>query len=158
MDDFPVDVVRANFEYYEPKTVHESSLSASIHSVVASHIGDVYKAYELYLRTARLDLDDYNNEVHEGLHITSMAGTWLAIVEGFARKRVTPEGLLSLSPILPPKWSRYAFKIKYRGCVIEADVRRDGVTVRNHSDRSIDIVLGGRQVTVPGNGEASVAP
>jgi len=153
MDDFPVDVVRANFEYYEPKTVHESSLSASIHSVVASHIGDVEKAYELYRRAARLDLDDYNNEVHEGLHITSMAGTWLAIVEGFARKRVTSEGLLSLSPILPPKWKRYAFKIKYRGCVVEADVRRDGVTVRNHSEKPIDIVLNGKPVTIAAKGE-----
>jgi len=54
-----------------------------------SHIGDIEKAYELYLRTSRLDIDDYNNEAHEGLHITSMAGTWLSIVEGFGRKRIT---------------------------------------------------------------------
>jgi len=144
MDDFPVDVVRANFEYYEPKTVHESSLSASIHSVVASHIGDVDKAYELYLRTARLDLDDYNNEVHEGLHITSMAGTWLAIVEGFARKRVTPDGTLRIAPYLPRQhWKRYAFKIKYRGCVIETDVSERGCLIRNHSDTAIELYIDG---------------
>ena len=154
MDHFPVDVVRANFEYYEPKTVHESSLSASIYSVVASAIGNVDKAYELYTRAARLDLDDYNNEVHEGLHITSMAGTWLAIVEGFARKRVTSEGVLSLSPELPSQWSRYAFKIKYRGNVVETDVRRDGVTVRNQSNKPIDIVLNDKLVTIAANGEA----
>ena len=155
MDHFPVDVVKANFDYYEPKTVHESSLSASIHSVVASHIGDVDKAYELYTRAARLDLDDYNNEVHEGLHITSMAGTWLAIVEGFAGKRVTEDGLLSLSPVLPPKWERYAFKIKYRGNLIETQVSREGVTVTNHSDTPIDVELRGRPVSIAANGEVT---
>jgi maltose phosphorylase len=155
MDKFPVDVVRDNFYYYEPKTVHESSLSASIHSVIASQIENIDKAYELYVRTARLDLDDYNNEVHEGLHITSMAGTWLAIVEGFARKRITEDGRLSLAPLLPPQWSRYAFKIKYRGHLIETDVRRDGITVRNHTDKPIELVLNGQTQSISANGEVT---
>ncbi len=76
-NDFDTETIRRNFDFYEPRTVHESSLSPAIHSVLASKIGYAEKAYEMYLRTSRLDLDDYNNEVREGLHITSMAGTWL---------------------------------------------------------------------------------
>ena len=58
------------------------------------------QAYDFYLRTARLDLDDYNKEVHEGCHITSMAGTWMSIVEGFGGMRIK-EGLLHFSPKIP---------------------------------------------------------
>jgi maltose phosphorylase len=83
-DDFTEDEHRRNFEFYEPRTVHESSLSPCVHSILAAKLGMDDKAYEMYLRTARLDLDDYNNDTEDGLHITSMAGTWMSIVEGFA--------------------------------------------------------------------------
>ena len=82
-DQTPMDVLKKNFDFYEPLTVHESSLSPSIHSILASRLDYNEKAYQLYLRTARLDLDYYNNEVHEGLHITAMGGTWMTIVYGF---------------------------------------------------------------------------
>ncbi|MBV1887755.1 MAG: glycoside hydrolase family 65 protein, partial [Urechidicola sp.] len=72
---FENDVIEKHFDFYEPLTVHESSLSPCIHSILAASIDRIPKAYEQYLRTSRLDLDDYNHEVHEGLHITSMAGT-----------------------------------------------------------------------------------
>jgi len=140
IDQFTFDQVKENFYFYEPKTVHESSLSPSIYSVVASHIGDINKAYELYLRTSRLDLDDYNNEVCEGLHITSMAGTWLSIVEGFARKRIK-NGKLSLSPLIVPKWKSYNFKIQYRSQIIEIDVSKENIKIINHSNRPIEIYM-----------------
>ncbi|EPD10585.1 maltose phosphorylase [Lacticaseibacillus paracasei subsp. paracasei Lpp48] len=65
-----------NFDFYEPMTVHESSLSASIHAILAAELGKTEKAVALYARTARLDLDDYNNDTDDGLHITSMSGSW----------------------------------------------------------------------------------
>ncbi|MGM0551361.1 MAG: family 65 glycosyl hydrolase domain-containing protein, partial [Bacteroidota bacterium] len=77
-EQFDEDTIRRNFDFYEPRTVHESSLSPCVHSILAGKLGYHAKAYELYLRTARLDLDDYNNEVGQGLHITSMAGTWMS--------------------------------------------------------------------------------
>ena len=87
-DQFSIEELKENFEFYEPKTVHESSLSPCIHSILATRLNKMEKAYELYLRTSRLDLDDYNHEADEGLHITSMAGTWLAVIEGFAGIRI----------------------------------------------------------------------
>ncbi|WP_138429552.1 family 65 glycosyl hydrolase domain-containing protein [Fodinibius saliphilus] len=113
-DHFDEETLQRNFDFYEPRTVHESSLSPCIHAIMASKLGYRDKAYEFYLRTARLDLDDYNEEVHQGLHITSMAGTWMAIVEGFAGKRAK-EGELYFSPTLPDKWTAYSFKILYKG-------------------------------------------
>ncbi|HON53384.1 MAG TPA: glycosyl hydrolase family 65 protein, partial [Bacteroidales bacterium] len=86
------------------------------------------KAYELYLRTARLDLDDYNKEAHEGLHITSMAGTWLAIVQGFAGLRWNQYGL-SLNPQIPKHWKSFSFKIIYRGALITITIKAKKATI-----------------------------
>ena len=111
---FTKEQLQKHYEFYEPFTVHESSLSPCVHSVLASALGKTEEAYALYLRTARLDLDDYNKEVHEGLHITSMAGTWLSIVEGFAGMRVK-NGALTFTPRLPKQWKRLSFKVIFRG-------------------------------------------
>ena len=86
-DDFDLEMIRRNFDFYEPMTVHESSLSPCVHAILASRLGYKERAYEFYLRTARLDLDDYNNDTEEGCHITSMAGTWMSVVKGFGGMR-----------------------------------------------------------------------
>ncbi len=148
IDEFKKEIVRDNFEYYESRTVHESSLSASIHSVLASHIGDIGKAYELYLRTSRLDIDDYNNEAHEGLHITSMAGTWLAIVEGFGRKRITGNKL-SFSPLIPDKWKSYAFKILWKEAILEIKVSHKNVEITNHHSESLNLLIYNESLDIP---------
>ena len=113
-DHFTKEELQKHYEFYEPFTVHESSLSPCVHSVLASALGKTDEAYTLYLRTARLDLDDYNKEVHEGLHITSMAGTWLSIVEGFAGMRVK-NGELHFTPSLPKHWKSLSFKVIFQG-------------------------------------------
>ena len=112
-DHFTKEELQKHYEFYEPFTVHESSLSPCVHSVLASALGKTDEAYTLYLRTARLDLDDYNKEVHEGLHITSMAGTWLSIVEGFAGMRVK-NGKLHFTPRLPKHWKSLSFKVIFQ--------------------------------------------
>jgi maltose phosphorylase len=117
-DDFEEDTIRRNFRFYEARTVHESSLSPCVHAVLAAKTGDMDKAYEMYLRTARLDLDDYNKEVGEGLHITSMAGSWLAVIQGFAGMRVR-NGQLTFNPRLPAHWTHLRFNVYFRGEIVE---------------------------------------
>ena len=117
-DYFTKEELQKHYEFYEPFTVHESSLSPCVHSVLASALGKTDEAYTLYLRTSRLDLDDYNKEVHEGLHITSMAGTWLSIVEGFAGMRVK-NGELHFTPRLPKHWKSLSFKVIFQGEIKE---------------------------------------
>ncbi|KMT59410.1 maltose phosphorylase [Listeria fleischmannii 1991] len=126
---FDFDTKQRNFEFYEPLTVHESSLSPAIHAVLASEIGKYDKAVEMYERTARLDLDNYNQDTEDGLHITSMAGSWLAIVQGFAGMRTT-SGKLEFAPFLPESWQNYSFKINYRNARIEVLVEKEQVRLK----------------------------
>ena len=126
IDDFSEREKKRNFDFYEPLTVHESSLSPAIHSVLAADLHYEEKAVALYERTARLDLDNYNNDTADGLHITSMTGGWLAMVQGFAGMRVHDDGTLSYKPFLPKKWNSYSFRQVFRGRVIEISVQEDG--------------------------------
>ena len=148
-DHFDTETIKRNFEFYEPMTVHESSLSACIHSIVASRIGNIETAYELYLRTARLDLDDYNNEVSNGLHITSMAGTWLAIVEGFGGMRIN-DGKVILNPMIPAKWQSYSFHARFRGVLFEVKVTKECVSISNLSEKPLDLDIYDKEYQITG--------
>ena len=127
-ENYNFDTIRRHFNFYESRTVHESSLSPCVHTILAARIGNMSKAYEFYLRTSRLDLDDYNSEVAEGLHITSMAGTWMSIVEGFGGKRVI-DGKLCLFPLIPDKWEEYSFKIIFRGVNLAVTVNKKHINL-----------------------------
>jgi maltose phosphorylase len=149
-DQFDTETIKRNYDFYEPMTVHESSLSACIHSIVASRIGNIEKAYELYLRTARLDLDDYNKEVSNGLHITSMAGTWLAIVEGFGGMRIHA-GKILLNPLIPANWQSYSFHARFRGILFIVKVTKDCVSVNNLSGKSLNLEISGKEYQIKGS-------
>ncbi|QIX61630.1 glycoside hydrolase family 65 protein [Hymenobacter sp. BT18] len=149
-DQFDIDTIRRNFEFYEPRTVHESSLSPCVHAVLAARLGMEEKAYEMYLRTARLDLDDYNNDTEDGCHTTSMAGTWMAVVQGFGGMRVR-DGQLHFRPMLPAKWSGFSFRIRFRGAVVKVHVGRDGVHIE--ADKPLTVFVNDEPVAV---GQTSV--
>ena len=136
------ETIRRNFEFYEPMTVHESSLSPCVHSILAASLGMMDKAVELYARTARLDLDNINNDTADGLHITSMAGSWLSIVQGFAGMR-TVTGELCFAPRLPEGWDGYAFKIEYRGRIVEVSVDREGAKLALLEGEPLRVTLDG---------------
>ena len=125
-DHFSDEELARHFDFYEPFTVHESSLSPCVHSIQAAKLDRMDQAYEFYLRTSRLDLDDYNHEVEEGLHITSMAGTWMSIVEGFGGMRIV-NNMLSFSPKIPKGWNSYSFKVNFRNQAITVNVTQKGI-------------------------------
>lgn len=154
-DHFDKGSIKRNFDFYEPLTVHESSLSPCTHSIVASAVGDRQKAYELYLQTARLDLDDYNNEVTEGLHITSMAGTWLAIIQGFAGMRVK-EDKLHFTPQIPDKWNAYAFNIRFRGNQLNVRIEKNRTVIQNLKGNNIEVFINNQSVEVPADSQKEI--
>jgi maltose phosphorylase len=143
-DHFSTEELKRNFEFYEAFTVHESSLSPCVHSIQAAKLDKMDMAYTFYLRTSRLDLDDYNKEVGEGCHITSMAGTWMSIVEGFGGMRVK-DNALHFSPKIPKEWTGYSFKINFRNQILKVAV--------NHDDTQL-ILEGSKELTVFVNGTA----
>jgi len=160
-DEFDTDTIQRNFDFYEPMTVHESSLSPCVHSILASKLGLYEKAYEMYLRTARLDLDDYNNDTEDGCHITSMAGTWLAVVKGFGGLRVQKnakgESGLALAPYCPANWKSLAFKIRYRGVLLQITTTQSDVVIQNFSSETITLTLFDKDLTINGGVQQKVA-
>jgi maltose phosphorylase len=144
-DRFDNDTIKRNFDFYEPMTVHESSLSPCVHVILASRIGYKEKAYEMYLRTSRLDLDDYNNDTEDGCHITSMAGTWMSVVKGFGGMRVK-DGMVHFSPYLPDQWKSYSFRVDFRGRVLRVNVMRQKAEVQLESGEPMEIVFNGNRV------------
>ena len=149
-DAFTTEELEKHFDFYEPLTVHESSLSPCLHSIQAAKLGRMNQAYEFYLQTSRLDLDDYNHEVHEGLHITSMAGTWMSIVEGFGGMRIK-NNQLHFSPQIPKKWQSYSFKINFRGNILKAIVQHSGTSFEVSGDEPMTIVVNGQATNVEPN-------
>ncbi len=155
-DDFTIEQLRRNYDFYEPMTVHESSLSPCVHAILAAKLGDKARSYEFYQRSARLDLDDYNNDTEDGCHITSMAGTWMSVVEGFGGMRVK-EGKVTLRPFLPENWQSFAFKIIFRGHILTVTTSSEEVTIENTAEEAITIVLYGEELSIEANASISAA-
>ena len=147
-DDFDADTHRANFDFYEPRTVHESSLSPCVHAILAARNGYFDKAYEMYMRTARLDLDNYNKDTEDGLHITSMAGTWMAVVKGIGGMKVR-KGVLHFAPFIPVQWESYKFSVNFRGIKMKIFVNAHDIIIDNYSDKKVEIFLYGERIIIP---------
>jgi maltose phosphorylase len=154
-DRFDLETKKRNFDFYEPRTVHESSLSPCVHAIIASEIGYKEKAYEMYLRTARLDLDNYNNDTDDGLHITSMAGTWMAITYGFGGMRIEND-TLSFKPFIPDSWSKYSFKILFRGHLIRVIVDSEKIIIEQEKGEEFTIKVFDKYYTIPTNGNVVI--
>ncbi len=142
---YDLDTIRRNFDFYEPMTVHESSLSPCVHAILASRLGYKDKAYEMYLRTSRLDLDDYNNDTDDGCHITSMAGTWMSVVKGFGGMRVR-DGKLHFAPYIPDQWKAYSFRLEFRNRVVRVKVSKEKTETLLEAGDPMEIVMNGKTV------------
>jgi maltose phosphorylase len=149
-DHFSKEQLEKHFDFYEPFTVHESSLSPCVHSIQAAVLDRMEQAYTFYLRTSRLDLDDYNKEVEEGLHITSMAGTWMSIVEGFGGMRVKND-TLHFEPKIPQQWQAYSFKINFRNQILKVAVNQTETNFTLEGEKAITVFVKGKEVLVEPN-------
>jgi len=154
-DKYDIDTIRRNFDFYEPRTVHESSLSPCLHAILAAKLGDEARAYEFYLRTSRLDLDDYNNDTEDGCHITSMAGTWMAVVEGFGGMRMRDDKL-SFKPFLPGKWASFSFHVGFRGSLLNVKVSKEQIAIKNLSGIETTVLVHDETYLVKANSETLI--
>ncbi|GGZ80151.1 glycoside hydrolase family 65 protein [Algibacter mikhailovii] len=154
-DQFDDETLERHFDFYEPFTVHESSLSPCVHSIQAAKLDRMDQAYTFYLRTSRLDLDDYNHEVHEGLHITSMAGTWMSIVEGFGGMRVS-DNKLSFTTKIPEQWSAYSFKVNFRGKILKVNVSQAETNFELEANEAMELLVNNKLITIAPNNLVTV--
>jgi trehalose/maltose hydrolase-like predicted phosphorylase len=124
-DEFTPEQVAATYDFYEPMTQHRSSLSWNTHAIVAARLGRRQQAYEYYLKSAGLDLDDVKHATEDGLHAAALGGCWQAVVLGMAGLCVR-DGRLACDPQLPPSWRSMRFSACYRGRCYGIEARQDG--------------------------------
>ncbi len=150
-NDYSLRTRHANYEFYEPRTVHKSSLSPSIHAIVGLQVGDRTKAEQYFARSAYVDVDDNQGNTEEGMHIASAGGTWQIVTHGFGGFLATPDGL-SFSPALPSSWDRVRFSVHWRGRTVRADLGHDDVLLELVGDGPDEVVTvwGERIALTPG--------
>lgn len=150
--EFERDSLRRNFDYYEPRCSHESSLSPAIHSILAARLGETEKAFDYAHYASRLDLDDYQNNTHEGLHVTSMAGAWMNLVYGFGGLRSDGEKL-SFDPVCPAQWKAFSFRLYVSDRdIMTVRVEPQQVLFTMSDSQSAQIEVFGKPVTVTSAG------
>ncbi|MFH1367614.1 MAG: glycosyl hydrolase family 65 protein [Elusimicrobiota bacterium] len=140
---YPLAVKKKNYDYYEPRCSHESSLSPAIHSIMAAEIGKLDEAEEFFSYATRIDLDDYNRDTYQGLHVTSMASSWMNIVYGFGGLRSDGDKLV-FNPVIIKKWKAYSFRILYRGDVISVSVDGSNAVFKIIGEGKIPVSIYGK--------------
>ncbi|HEX7433457.1 MAG TPA: glycosyl hydrolase family 65 protein, partial [Anaerolineaceae bacterium] len=142
---------QANYDYYEPRCIHESSLSPSIHSIFAAELGRPREAFDFFRFAARIDLDNYNRNSAEGIHTTSIAAAWMNIVYGFGGMRSDGD-MLSFNPTIPTHWKGYSFQVLYRGSVIRVETSQHETVVRVVQGEPITVKIRGEVRKIDHNG------
>ena len=145
-EQFLESVKKASWDYYEPRTLHDSSLSLSTHCVLACDIGDLRLAYEMFEKACRIDLS--NDDPHSsdaGIHAASYGGLWQCVVYGFGGLRMIG-GDLRIRPALPEAWNRLVYRIYWRGQQLTVEITKSRVTVTNETGTApVDLEICGRQ-------------
>jgi alpha,alpha-trehalose phosphorylase len=146
-DAFTPEQKARNVAYYEPLTVRDSSLSACTQAVMAAEVGHLDLAYDYFAETAFTDLHDLHHNVRNGLHIASLAGSWVVAVAGFGGMR-DHDGALSFAPRLPPALSRLEFRMTYRDSRFAVDITQTHATYRLLSGSPLAVTHHGAPITV----------
>lgn len=146
-DCFTEEEIRRNYDFYQEVTLHHSSLSTCIFGIVACDIGYYDEAYAYFSQSARMDLDDHHNNFYAGIHAANMAGTWQAVVNGFAGLRCQ-KSKLRLKPSLPGEWESYSFKVRYRGTLLKIVISRGRAEFTLEEGDTITFYLGSKEITV----------
>ena len=144
-DQFSREEKKANLDYYEQVTTHDSSLSRCIFSIISAETGDLENAFSHFMETARLDLDNLQGNAHHGIHTASMAGTWLSLVSGFAGMRIGESGI-RFSPQIPAALEGYGFRIKYRGNCIKIEVAEKEISMKLLEGDGLTLYYGNQPV------------
>jgi alpha,alpha-trehalose phosphorylase len=157
-DCFEPDQKARDFDYYERITVRDSSLSACIQGVVAAEVGHVELAYDYFGETAFIDLRDLAFNTKDGVHLASLAGSWLVAVAGFGGMRDHGD-TLAFAPRLPSRLTRLAFRLVYRGRRLRVDVRSDVAEYELLDGEPLELIHHGDAITVgPGSPERRSIP
>jgi alpha,alpha-trehalose phosphorylase len=146
-DSFSAEEKVRDFEYYEPLTVRDSSLSACVQAVIAAEVGHLDLAYDYFAEAALMDLGDLEHNTSDGIHIASVAGTWIAAVCGFGGMR-DHGGQLNFSPRLPSALTRLKFRLMFRGRNLLVEVNHEHASYSLLEGQPLELGHHGERVTV----------
>jgi alpha,alpha-trehalose phosphorylase len=146
-DAFTAEQKLRDFDYYEALTVRDSSLSANTQAVMAAEVGHLELAHDYLGEAALMDLHDLEHNTRDGVHIASLAGTWMALVAGFGGMRYR-NGALAFAPRLPDGLTRLAFNIMYRGRRVHAEITHNTAKYSISDGEPIEIVHDGEKLTL----------
>ena len=152
---FTKEEIKRNYDFYQEVTLHHSSLSTCIFGIVACSIGYLEEGYEYFSQSARMDLDDYHNNFYAGIHAANMAGTWQAIVNGFAGVRCQ-NSKLTFEPSIPKEWEEYAFRLRFRGTLLEIQISKKEAKFTVIEGTAIQFLVDGKEITLHGEEETYV--
>lgn len=142
---FDPKVKKANYDYYEPKTLHDSSLSLSTHSILAGDFGDHDLAYKLFQKATEIDLGPNPHTSDAGIHTASIGGIWKCVVMGFAGLRML-DGKLQLYPRLPKEWSSMTFPIYWQGVLLQVEITHQTLKITSTSEKQVELMIQGNNV------------
>ncbi|WP_421195160.1 glycoside hydrolase family 65 protein [Aeromonas enteropelogenes] len=144
---FDLETKLANWNYYEPKTLHDSSLSLSTHCVLAADMGHTEYAYQLFRQAATIDLGQNMKSSDHGIHAASMGGIWQCVVLGFGGVRLLDDKLC-IKPNLPREWQQINFPLFYKGQRLEISVGHETISIHRQSGKSLFIEIAGQDRTI----------
>ncbi|SFE16536.1 kojibiose phosphorylase [Thermoanaerobacter thermohydrosulfuricus] len=148
-EEFDEETKRINYEYYEKRTMHKSSLGPSMYAIMGLKVGDHKNAYQSFMRSANVDLVDNQGNTKEGLHAASAGGTWQVAVFGFGGMEIDKEGILNINPWLPEKWDKLSYKVFWKGNLIEVIVTKEDVSVKKLEGKgNIKVKVKGKEITL----------
>jgi len=144
-DDFDVDILRANFDYYEPRTEHGSSLSPAMYSIIASKVGYDEMAYEYFVKSCTVDLYNANKAISGGtfiggIHTASCGAVWQMIIFGFAGYSVH-ENVLHFKPKMPAEWDGFDFSVHQRHNYLDVVVSEESIAVTSKVDNKESLTI-----------------
>lgn len=138
-DLFSLEVKKSNWDYYEARSLHDSSLSLSTHCILASDMGEKELAYQLFKKACNIDMGENMKTFDEGIHGAAIAGIWQSAVFGFGGVRMLG-GKLRICPHLPDAWSGLMFSVYWKGQKLQIDICKDKITIENLTkEKKVDV-------------------
>ena len=144
---FSNQVKRANWEYYEERTIHDSSLSAAVHSIIANDFDMSETAYSFFRKASEIDLGSNLLSSNDGIHSAALGGTWLAVVMGFGGV-INENGTLNINPKLPKAWDKLSFSIYWKNEKINIDISKQLIKITKDSKTTVDLVVKGKKYSI----------
>ena len=129
LDVFSSRTKKVNYQYYIDKTLHKSSLSPSMHALMALDVGDLSRAYQFFNVSLHTDIANIHGNTNEGVHAACFGGTWQIVINGFAGVKIVKE-VLTIDPKIPKNWRKILFSLKWRGDILKLEINHSTVNIR----------------------------